>query len=82
MDESIEGPQQVHVPCDFRVALETVFRILRAVLLYIFMIDTTYWYHRESDSPSVGPYNYVPFQIQDTLKHEDIAFHENAMGPM
>ena len=24
MDDSIEGPQQVHVPCDFRVALETI----------------------------------------------------------
>ena len=52
------------------------------VLLYRFMIDATYLYHRDSDSPLVGPYNYVPFQIQHTISHEDIAFHENFMGPM
>ena len=53
-----------------------------AVLRYTFMIDTTYLYHRDFDSQSVIPYNYVPFQIQQTISHEDIAFHENAMGPM
>ena len=52
------------------------------VLLYKFMIDVAYLYHRDSDSPSLGPYNYVPFQIQQTISHEDISFHENAMGPM
>ena len=51
-------------------------------LLYRFMIDTTYLYHRDSNSPSVGPYNYVLFQIQKVVGHEDIAFHENSMGPM
>ena len=53
-----------------------------AVLLYRFMIDVAYLYHRDSDSQSASPYNYVPFQIQQTVSHEDIAFHENAMGPM
>ena len=53
-----------------------------AVLLYRFMIDATYLYHRDSNSPSVSPYSYVPFQIQQTVSHEDIAFHENAMGPI
>ena len=46
------------------------------------MIDAAYLYHRDSDSPSVGPYNYVPFQIQQAISHKDIAFYENAMGPM
>ena len=50
-----------------------------AVLLYRFMIDAAYLYHRDFDSPSV---NYVSFQIKQTISHEDIAFHENAMGPM
>ena len=49
------------------------------MLLYRFMIDAAYLYHRDSDSPSV---NYVPFQIQQTISLEDIAFHENAMSPM
>ena len=53
-----------------------------AVLLYRFMIDAAYLYHKDSDSPSVSPYNYVPFQIQQAIRHEDIAFHENATGPM
>ena len=51
-----------------------------AVLLYRFMIDAAYLYHRDSDS--VSPYSYVPSQIQQAMSHEDIAFHENAMGPM
>ena len=33
----------------------------RAVLLYIFMIDATYLYHKDFDSPLVSPYSYVPF---------------------
>ena len=53
-----------------------------AVLQYTFMIDTTYLYHRDSDSQSASPYSYVPFQIQQTISHEDISFHENAMGPI
>ena len=53
-----------------------------AVLLYRFMIDTTLLYHKESYSPSVGPYNCVPFQIQHAINHEDIEFHENSMGLM
>ena len=43
------------------------------------MIDAAYLYHKDSDSSLV---NYVSFQIQNTISHEDIAFHENAMGPM
>ena len=31
------------------------------VLLYIFMIDATYLYHKDFDSPLVSPYSYVPF---------------------
>ena len=46
------------------------------------MIDATYLYHRDFESPLVGPYSYVPFYIQQTIIHEDIAFYENAMGPM
>ena len=46
------------------------------------MIDATYLYHRDSDSLSVSTYNYVPFQNQQVVSHEDIAFHENAMGPV
>ena len=76
-----EGPKQVYVPCDFWVALETVFKIPSSAL-YRLMIDATYLYHRDSDSPSVSPYNYVSFQIQQAISHEDIAFHENAMGPI
>ena len=52
------------------------------VRLYTLMIDAAYLYHRDSDSQSASPYSYVPFQIQQTISHEDIAFHENAMGPM
>ena len=52
------------------------------MLLYRFMIDAAYWYLRDSDSQSAGPYNYVSFQIQQAVSHEDIEFHENAMGPM
>ena len=52
------------------------------VLRYTFMIDTTYLYRRDSDSQTTSPYNYVPLYIQQTVSHEDIAFHENAMGPM
>ena len=33
-----------------------------SVLLYRFMIDAAYLYHRDYDSPSVSPYSYVPFQ--------------------
>ena len=51
-----------------------------AVLRYTFMIDTTYLYHKDSNSQSVSPYNYVPSQIQQAINHEDIKFHENAMG--
>ena len=32
-----------------------------AALLYRFMIDAAYLYHRDFDSPSVSPYSYVPF---------------------
>ena len=46
------------------------------------MIDASYLYHEDSESPSVGPYNYVLFQIQQAISREDIAFHENAMGPL
>ena len=46
------------------------------------MIDTTYLYRKDADSQSASPYSYVPFQIQQTVSYEDIAFHENAMGPM
>ena len=46
------------------------------------MIDAPYLYHKDSDSQSASPYNYVPFQIQHTISHEYIAFHKNAMGPM
>ena len=53
-----------------------------AVLLYRFMTDAAYLYHRDSVSPSVSPYTYVPSQIQQAISHEDIAFHENAMGPI
>ena len=52
------------------------------VLLYRFMIDAAYLYHRDSNSQSASPHSYVPFQIQQTISHEDIAFHENAMGPI
>ena len=52
------------------------------VLLYRFMIDLAYLYHRDSESQSVSPYSYVPFQIQQAISHEDIEFHENAMGLM
>ena len=53
-----------------------------AVLRYTFMIDPAYLYHKDFDSQSGSPYSYVTFQIQQTINHEDIAFHENAMGPM
>ena len=53
-----------------------------AVLRYTFMIDTSYLYHRDSDSQSASPHSYVLFQIQQTISHEDIAFHENSLGPM
>ena len=46
------------------------------------MIDVAYLYHRDFDSQSVNPDSYVPFQIQQIVNHEDIAFHENAMGSM
>ena len=46
------------------------------------MIDAAYLYLGDSDSPSVDPYNYVLFQIQQAISHKDIVFHENAMGPM
>ena len=46
------------------------------------MIDAAYLYHRDSDSQLVSPYNYVLFQIQQIVSHEDIAFHENAISPM
>ena len=46
------------------------------------MIDAAYLYHRDSDSALVSTYSYVPFQIQQAINREDIAFHENAMGPM
>ena len=46
------------------------------------MIDATYLYHRDSDTASVSPYSFVPFQIQQTINHEYVAFHENSMGPM
>ena len=46
------------------------------------MIDAAYLYHRDSDSQSISPYSYVPFQIHHTVSHEDIEFHSNAMGPM
>ena len=52
------------------------------VLRYTFMIDVAYLYHRDFDSQSTSPYIYVPFHIQQTISHEDIEFHENAMGPM
>ena len=42
----------------------------------------TYLYHRDSNSQSASPYSYVLFQIQQTISYEDIAFHENAMGPI
>ena len=54
----------------------------QVVLLYRFMIDATYLYHIDSKSSLVSPYYYVPFQIQHAISHEDIIFHENAMGPM
>ena len=53
-----------------------------SMLQYTFMIDATYLYHRDSDSQLVSPHIYVPFQIQQTIVHEDITFHENSMGPM
>ena len=34
------------------------------VLLYRFMIDAAYLYHRDFDSQSVSPYSYVLLQIQ------------------
>ena len=54
-----EGPKQVYVPYDFQVVLEIVFRS-PVMLLYRFMIDATYLYHKDSDSPPVNPYSYVP----------------------
>ena len=47
-----------------------------AVLLYRFMIDAAYLYHRDSDSLSVSPYSYVLLQIQQTISYEDIGFHD------
>ena len=76
-----EGPKQVYVPYDFWVALETVFKSPSSAPIR-FMIDAAYLYHRDSNSPLVSPYSYVPFQIWQTTSHEDITFHENAMGPM
>ena len=52
------------------------------MLLYRFMIDAAYLYHIDSNSQLASPYNYVPSQIQQAANHEDIAFHENAMGSM
>ena len=52
------------------------------MLRYTFMIDVAYLYHRYSNSQSGSPHSYVLFQIQQTISHEDIAFHENSMGPM
>ena len=46
------------------------------------MIDAAYLYHRDSNSQLASPHSYVPFQIQQIISHEDIAFHDNAMGPM
>ena len=46
------------------------------------MIDEAYLYRKDCDSQSVSPYSYVPFQIQQTISHDDIAFHQNAMDPM
>ena len=77
----LEGPKQVMSLVIFGLRWRQCSEA-PAVLLYRFMIDATYLYHRDSDSPSVNPYSYVPFQIQQTTSHEDIAFHENAMGPM
>ena len=53
-----------------------------AVLQYTFMIDTAYLYHSDFDFLLVSPYNYLLFQIQQVISHEDISFHENTMGPM
>ena len=52
------------------------------MLLYKFMIDATYLYHRDSDSPLMSPYSYVSSQIQYAISHEDIAFYQNSMGSM
>ena len=46
------------------------------------MIDAAYLYHKDPDSQSMIPYSYVLSQIQQAVSHEDIAFHENAIGPM
>ena len=77
----LEGPKQVMSPVisglHWRQCSEAP-----TTLLYRFMIDATYLYHRDSDSQSASPYIYVLFQIQHTISHEDIAFHENAMAPM
>ena len=58
----LEGPEHVMSLVIFglgwRQCLEAP-----AVLLYRFMIDATYLYHRESDSQLAIPYSYVPFQI-------------------
>ena len=52
------------------------------VLLYRFMIDAAYLYHKDSNSELASPYSYVPFKLQQAVSHEDIAFDENSMGPM
>ena len=77
----LEGPKQVMSLMISGLCWRQCSEAL-VVLLYRFMIDATYLYHRDSDSQLVSPYNYVPFQIQHTVSHEDIAFHKNAMGPM
>ena len=77
----LEGPKQVMslVIFGFRWRQSSEAPL---ALRYTFMIDVEYLYHRDSDSQSASPYSYVPFQIQQIVIHEDIAFHENAMGPM
>ena len=77
----LEGPKQVMSLVIFGLRWRQCSEA-PTVLRYTFMINVAYLYHRDSESQSVSPHTYVPFQIQQTISHEDIEFHENAMDPM
>ena len=70
----LEGPKQVMslviYGLHWRQRLEGP-----AVLRYTFMIDAAYLYHNQQ-------VHIAMYQIQQTISHEDVAFHENAMGLM
>ena len=77
----LEGPKQVMSPVISGLRWRQCSEAPR-VLRYTFTIDAAYLYHIDSNSQSASPRSYVLFQIQQTFSHEDIAFHENSMGPM